>query len=238
MRTDQRTPRKRSRTGRTATIAAVAAALAVARIAASNRTTSTATASSSTRTSPTIDGTHTGVTPMRTEDHITPKRGWTGRLAGRTATIAAAAAALTVGGIAAANWTVAGSGSGAADASEVVNIEDIELSFASELFPGASLTGDLEITNPNPFPVRITGVEFTGSLTITPADPQPVAGTCDASNAQVAFVDKGSLSLVVPANDTETFELADVLTMGTGAANACQGAKFNRGLTITAVIDN
>ena len=235
MRTDQRTPRRRSRTGRTATIAAVAAALAVARIAASNRTTSTADSTTDTRTSPTIDETHTGVTPMRTEDHTTSKRSWTGRLAGRTATIAAVAAALTVGGIAAASWNIAGSGSGAAEATTVENLT-VSVSADGDLYPGAAVDATLTVTNNNPFPVLITAVTFSGDVVVGAP-----AGTCTAVNSEVAFANATGLNIEVAANASAVeFDsaLVGVITMGSGSDDACQGKTFTRPFAVTAAIDN
>ena len=170
------------------------------------------------------------------------KLGRTGRLAGRTATIAATVAALTVGGIAAANWTVDGGGTGSADATEALDLTiDLGLPESAFLYPGAELDGDLIVTNPNAFPIEITGVTFSGLVTVKPADPQPVAGTCDADDHKVTFEDRdlSSTPLVVPANETAFVldaALAGAIKMANDAANACQGATFDSEFTVAAAI--
>jgi len=174
-------------------------------------------------------------TDMSTETQTPRTRSRTGRLAGRTATIAAIAAALTVGGIAAANWIVDGGGTGAALATEVEGLV-VLLSADGDLYPGATVDGTLTVTNDNPFPVVISAVTFTDPVVVT----EP-AGDCTTSNSQVTFTDASGLSIEVAANATAVEiegALVDVITMGTGADDSCQGKTFSRPFTVTAAIDN
>jgi len=169
---------------------------------------------------------------MSTETHTPRTRSWTGRLAGRTTTIAALAAALTVGGIAAANWEVGGGGAGSADATTVTNL-DVVLSADGDLYPGATVDGEITVTNDNPFAVKITAIEFDGTLVVEDAP------GCTALNADVTFNDGVGLDITVPA-DADAALLVDVLqdmiSMGPDSDNTCQGAKFSMDFEITAVI--
>ena len=159
------------------------------------------------------------------------KLGRTGRLAGRTATIAATVAALTVGGIAAANWTVPGSGAGGATATTVADLT-VSISAASELYPGATVDGALTVENENPFPVRITAVTFSGDVVVTDG------GDCTPANSGVTFTDNiTGLTIDVPANAEEfASALEDAITMSTSSNTACQGKVFSRPFTITAEV--
>jgi hypothetical protein len=170
---------------------------------------------------------------MSTASHAPKSPRRTRRLAGRTATIAATVAALTVGGIAAANWTISGAGSGGAEATTVTNLV-VSVSADGDLFPGATVDGNLTVTNSNPFPVRITAVTFSGDVTVaTPA------GTCTPANSEVTFTTKTGLTLDVAANATSeelVGALVDAIEMGSGADNDCQGRVFSREFTVTAEI--
>jgi len=171
---------------------------------------------------------------MSTETQ-TSKRRWTGRLAGRTATVAAVAAALTVSGIAAANWNITGEGTGSADATEVTNLT-VSVSTDSELFPGAAVDASLTVSNPNPFPVLITAVTFSGDVVVGAP-----AGACTGANSEVAFATATGLTIEVAANaDAVKFDgaLEGAVTMGTGSNDACQGKTFTRPFAATAAIDN
>lgn len=180
---------------------------------------------------------------MTTEAHTLHKPRRARRLAGRSATVAAVAAVLTVGGIAAANWIVDGSGTGSAGATESIDLDvSLEISRdesdqALKLYPGATLDGDLIVTNPNAFAIQITEVTFDPSdpVTVTPAEGK----TCGSDDHKVTISGATGLTLIVAAGD-ENFRLEEALagafTMGTDAANGCQGATFAREFSVEAEI--
>jgi len=172
---------------------------------------------------------------MRTEEQTPRTRRRTGRLAGRTASIAAVAAALTVGGIAAANWNIAGAGTGLAEATTVENLT-VSVSADGDLYPGATVAGSLTVTNNNPFPVLITAVTFSGDVVVGAP-----AGDCTPANSQVAFANATSLTIEVAANANAVEfagALGNVITMGSGSDDSCQGKTFTRPFAVTAAIDN
>ena len=171
---------------------------------------------------------------MTTEAHTLHKPRRARRLAGRSATVAAVAAVLTVGGIAAANWAIDGEGTGTADATTVENL-DVTLSADGALYPGATVDGTLTVTNDNPFPVIISAVVFDGAVIVgTPA------GDCTSVNSEVTFTDATGLSIEVAAETTaEPFvgALVGAIAMGGGSDDACQGKTFTKDFTVTAAID-
>jgi hypothetical protein len=125
-------------------------------------------------------------------------------------------------GIAIASWTANGSGSGYAGAvsAQPLSTVDVSASTTADLYPGNS-DGDvlLRVSNPNPYPVRVTDVTGNGA----PTSDQGAA--CDASTG-VAFEDQSGLALDVPAGGAATFTLDGAVGMSNASADSCQGAVF------------
>jgi hypothetical protein len=137
----------------------------------------------------------------------------------------------TVAGIAIAAWSVNGSGTGYAKAStaSAVTLADATAESTATLYPGVTNgTAKLKVSNPNPFPVRITAV--TGNGTISTPD-----AVCNASHG-VAFVNQTGLTLDLAANATnQVFTLATgSVTMSNASVDACQGEVFSIPVSITA----
>jgi hypothetical protein len=141
------------------------------------------------------------------------------------------AGAVTVAGIAIAAWSVNGSGTGYAKAStaSAVTLGDATAESTATLYPGASGTAKLKVSNPNPFPVRITAVAGNGTITTPDA-------VCNASHG-VAFVNQTGLTLDLTANETNhVFTLANgSVTMSNASVDACQGEVFSIPVSVTAV---
>jgi hypothetical protein len=143
------------------------------------------------------------------------------------------AAMLTVGGalavsVAFAAWTATGTGSGyaKADSAQALSTVDVSASTSATLYPGA--TGDvmLRISNPNPYPVRVTEVEGNGTIT------SDAGAACNASTG-VTFTDQTGLTLDVPASGQATFTLSGSVAMSNGSDDSCQGAVFTIPVTLT-----
>ena len=146
----------------------------------------------------------------------------TGRSGRKRIIVVAAAALLVVAvGVAYAAWTANGTGSGYAKATtaQVVGTLDVSATTPATLYPGA--TGDLklEINNPNPYPVRITGVAGAGTIT------SDKGAACNASTG-VTFTNQSGLTLDVPASTSATFTLSGSVAMSNASDNSCQGAVF------------
>jgi hypothetical protein len=134
-------------------------------------------------------------------------------------------------GVGIAAWSVTGSGTGYAKASTsaALTLSDASASTTADLFPGASGTVKLRVSNPNPFPVRITAVAGTGTIT------SDKGAACDAATG-VTFVDQSGLTLDLAANATnQVLTLASgSVTMSNASDNSCQGAVFSIPVSVTA----
>jgi hypothetical protein len=134
-------------------------------------------------------------------------------------------------GVGIAAWSVTGSGTGYAKASTsaALTLSDASASTTADLFPGASGTVKLRVSNPNPFPVRITAVAGTGAIT------SDKGAACDAATG-VTFVDQTGLTLDLAANATnQVLTLASgSVTMSNASDNSCQGAVFSIPVSVTA----
>jgi len=121
---------------------------------------------------------------------------------------------LMAGGVAYAAWTSEGSGTGTAKAGSAVAL-DVAGNDITDIYPTGSFPATVKVTNPNPYAVTLSSVDFTGAST--------TAVGCDASVVDVA--DLTGLSQVLDANGGDhTF--AVTVTMSNDATDACQGATF------------
>lgn len=132
------------------------------------------------------------------------------------------------GSIAWAAWTATGSGNATAKAqtASALTTVDVSASTPATLYPGA--TGDtlVRISNPNPYPVQVTGV--TGSGTIT----SDQGAACNASTG-VTYTNQTGLTLNVAAASASTFTLSNSVAMSNASDNACQGAVFTIPVTLS-----
>ncbi len=142
-------------------------------------------------------------------------------LAGLVAALVAVAAGLVY-----AAWLANGTGSGyakAASAQQLTTV-DVSASTTATLYPGA--TGDLliKVSNPNPYPVKVTDV--TGNGTITADAAHSTCGSDAQHPTGVTFTDQHGLSISVPANSSAQATLASSVQMSNASDNSCQGATF------------
>lgn len=139
--------------------------------------------------------------------------------------------AVGVAGIAIAAWTVSGSGTGYAKAStaSAVTLADASANTSTDLFPGASGAVKLKVSNPNPFPVRITAVAGNGAIT------SDKGASCNASTG-VSFTNQTGLTLDLAASESDkVFTLAGAVAMTNASDNTCQGAIFSIPVSVTAI---
>jgi hypothetical protein len=126
-------------------------------------------------------------------------------------------------------WVTNGSGPGYAKAQTASNLtlSDASASTTADLYPGATGSVKLKVTNPNPFPVRITAVAKQAS-----AISSDKGAACDASTG-VTFSDQTGLALDVAAGATTTLTLANAISMSNASDNSCQGAVFTIPVNVT-----
>jgi hypothetical protein len=126
-------------------------------------------------------------------------------------------------------WVTNGSGPGYAKAQTASNLtlSDASASTTADLYPGATGSVKLKVTNPNPFPVRITSVAKQAS-----AITSDKGAACDASTG-VTFSDQTGLALDLAAGATTTFTFANAISMSNASDNSCQGALFTIPVNVT-----
>ena len=122
-------------------------------------------------------------------------------------------------------WQAGGTGAGQAAALAGPSAVTITGGTAAQsLLPTGAPSGDVSarLTNPNPFSVRIR------SLALDTAQGNSGFST-NAVGCALSFAtqDNAGAGWTVPAGGTLTLSLADSMTMGTGAATACQGRTFS-----------
>jgi hypothetical protein len=143
---------------------------------------------------------------------------------------------LSVAGAASAFWASAGGGrgSGATDSAQSVTLTPAVS--AAGLYPGGAADVSLTVTNPNRFPVRVPSLSLdtrrgTGGFAVD-------AGHAGCGTATFGFPTQtdGGSGWTVPARGDSgvgvlPVTLTAALSMGLGAANACQGATVTVYLT-------
>ena len=146
---------------------------------------------------------------------------------------AAAAAGLVIGGtIAFAAWSLSGAGTGSSVAytAQTVTINAVALpSSAASLFPGGP-AGSVyfTVTNPNPYPIKITNIAWSA----------PVSNNTAACPSSVISVDQNAptsgFNLTVPANGVSNqIQVNSVLDLAFSATDSCQGVGFSVTVTVT-----
>jgi hypothetical protein len=147
----------------------------------------------------------------------------------RKLAVATTVAALSAVGLVYAAWTTNGGGSGYAKAgtAQALTTVDVSASTSATLYPGGP-AGDvlIRIDNPNPFPVKVTGVAGNGAIS---AD----AGHSGCTTTGVSFTDQTGLNISVPATSQTTTTLTGAASMSNASLNACQGATFTIPVTIS-----
>ncbi len=147
----------------------------------------------------------------------------------RKLAIATIVAVVSAVGLVYAAWTTNGGGSGYAKAGTAQDLTtvDVSASTSATLYPGGP-AGDvlIRISNPNSYPVTVTGVSGNGSIT---AD----AGHSGCTTTGVTFTDQTGLNISVAANSSTAATLSGAASMSNASLNACQGATFTIPVTIS-----
>lgn len=135
---------------------------------------------------------------------------------------------VSTAGVAVALWSASGTGNGGAKA---LTAQALTVTAAStptaDLFPGAS--GDLQftVTNPNPYPISLTAVDYGA---VTSSD----QANCPAANLTTAADGNLASPIALNANAVNTpATIADAITLDTNAPDGCQGVTFTVAITLT-----
>ena len=138
--------------------------------------------------------------------------------------------ALMTGGTAYAYWTTTGTGTGQAAATTASAISASPATVAGGLYPGATgVAGTVTVSNPNPFPVKVTAAGF--------AAPTATGGSGTCTTTGVTFTPQSlTTPVTVPAkvgatNGTATLNFT--AAMDNTSQTGCQGATFTSTVTLT-----
>lgn len=129
--------------------------------------------------------------------------------------------ALAVVGLVYAAWTASGGGQGYAKASsaQALATVDVSASTGATLFPGADGDVLIRVSNPNAYPVRVTGVAGSGAITADSGHPACVT-------TGVTYTDQSGLTVDVSAGGQTQTTLSGAAHMSNASDNGCQGATF------------
>ena len=124
-------------------------------------------------------------------------------------------------GLVYAAWTATGGGQGYAKATnaQALTTVDVSASTSATLYPGADGNVLVRISNPNAYPVRVTGVSGSGSITADAGHPACVT-------TGVTYTDQTGLTIDVPGGGQTQTTLTGSAHMSNASDNGCQGATF------------
>jgi hypothetical protein len=152
------------------------------------------------------------------------------KLTRRASVLTAGVAVSTAVGVAFAAWTSTGSGTGEAASTHDLasTIAPVTLDVADELYPGATKSTKVTISNPNPYDVVVTSIGAGQSLV---ANVDCVAGTVrtDGVTDSTGITRSDVASSVIAAGQTGEYELT--LRMSDDPHNACKDQTFTLPLT-------
>ncbi len=140
---------------------------------------------------------------------------------------------LFTAGVAWAAWTSSASGSGTAQSTTSINSVIAAGTYAAELFPGASKTVTVTISNPNDYPILVTSIS-AGSAGVV--NTSCVTGTVTSSARTLdatGLLQSNGSTKTIAANGSGTYTLATAMTAG--AVDACKNQIFTLPLTATVV---
>ena len=145
--------------------------------------------------------------------------------------LVATAAACAVAATAVAYWTGPGSGSGSTTLDSPQELLIGAGTPSDRVYPGGEAGVALVAENPNPHTVHISSLALDTSAGAGGFEVDAGHAGCGLSTLSVATRDNGGAGWTVPAasgptNGSLSIEMTDALSMGAGAADACQGASF------------
>lgn len=139
--------------------------------------------------------------------------------------------AALAGGYAFATWSSSGSGTGEAKSMTAVDSVISPGTNAADLYPGATSSVEVTVSNPNPYAVVVNSISAGSSALVNTTC---LAGTVtsDARTTDPAgLLQADNTTTAIPAGGTGSYEL--VTHMGATAADSCQGQTFTLALTAT-----
>ncbi|MEQ0560160.1 hypothetical protein ABJI51_13815 [Amycolatopsis sp. NEAU-NG30] len=142
------------------------------------------------------------------------------KISKRSAVVLGAAGAVVVAGVAYAAWTSGGAGSGSVTSKTAVDSVISSSDQGTALYPGASTTFKVKITNPNDYPVVVNSISAGSSNEV---------GGCAAATVTSAAV-ANPAGTIAPGGEGVYSVTA---TMAKDASDACKSQVFTLPLTAT-----
>ncbi len=135
------------------------------------------------------------------------------------------------GGIAVAAWTSSGAGTAGAKAgtatAPATGAVDASAITTGLLYPGVQGTALIRITNPNPYPVKVSAIAANGTASAS-------GGTGSCAGTGVSWIAQQPNSTLA-AGATATLTVTNAVSMASTADDGCQGAVFSIPVTVTVV---
>jgi len=129
-------------------------------------------------------------------------------------------------GVAYAAYRLNGRGTASAPAAGRLSLQAVgSLNPGKALYPGGA--GDLvaDVTNGNPYPVKVLNVQMSSDIQVDQGHL-----SCPASTVSLVtsggFGARADLDVVIPARSTQRIIVPDAITMSASAAQGCSGASF------------
>lgn len=128
-------------------------------------------------------------------------------------------------------FTTTGSGSGSTGTATTVPVTLSSATATAGLYPGATTSVAVNVSNPNASPIRVSTLALdtsqgTGGFAVDGAH-----SGCALSVLSFTTQTNAGNGWTIPASSNPTITLNNALAMSTAAANACQGAAFTIYLT-------
>jgi hypothetical protein len=134
-----------------------------------------------------------------------------------------------MGGYAVAAWTSSGSGSGQAQSTVAANSVITPGTNTADLYPGATSSVEVAISNPNAYPVVVNSISAGSSALVNTSCTAGTVTTDARSTDPTGLTQSDNVTKVIAAGGSGTYTL--VSHMGVGAVDACQGQTFTLALT-------
>jgi len=123
-------------------------------------------------------------------------------------------------------WAGAGNGAGTAATGTTQSVTLSPASVAAQLYPGGQAAVSLTVTNPNPGSVRVGSLSLDTSQGSGGFAVDAAHATCVLSSLSFATQTNGGPGWTIPGGGSPSTTLPNALSMGAGAAGACQGASI------------
>lgn len=149
------------------------------------------------------------------------------RTRARTFAVGVVFVLLTAGTVTAASayWSGRGGGSGTGSSSTPLPMTFSPATPTAQLYPGGQAGVSLTVTNPNGVSLRLVTLALDTTQGQSGFDVDVAHAACDASTLSFTSQTNGGAGWTVPASGSLSVTLPASLSMGTGAASACQGAQ-------------